>query len=138
MTGCPKRDPPPSAGATSVSHRHANLAHGLRFALATDVEGALTRTQFLARAHRPVDMEVSRSGRHTRCVPAYPDLPRLPNGRVDYEAVLADPEIEELIWANAVPFWDVADPDGQLRRSFRESAQLAADRRSADQPGDAS
>jgi hypothetical protein len=71
-------------------------------------------------------------------MPADPDLPRLPDGSVDFEAFFDDPEIDELIWASAVPFWDVADPDGRLRRSFRESAQLAANRRSTDQHGDAS
>lgn len=66
-------------------------------------------------------MEVPRIGRHTRWMPADPDLPRLPNGSVDFEAVLGDPKIEELILATAVPFWDYVDPDGELRRALRRS-----------------
>jgi hypothetical protein len=54
-------------------------------------------------------------------MPDDPDLPRLPDGSVDFEALLSDPEIEQALWADSVPFWSHVDPDGALRRAFKES-----------------
>jgi hypothetical protein len=54
-------------------------------------------------------------------MPDDPDLPRLPDGAVDFEALFSDPEIEQALWANAVPFWSYADPDGELRHAFRQA-----------------
>lgn len=42
-------------------------------------------------------------------------LPCTPDGYVDFAAIFADPEIEELVWRDAVPFWSVEEkpvPEG--------------------------
>jgi hypothetical protein len=61
--------------------------------------------------------------RDTQCMCTDGDVSQDSGGNVDFDALLSDPEIEELIWADSVPFWDVADPDGSLRQSLPRSAE---------------
>ena len=36
-----------------------------------------------------------------------PDLPRTPDGHVDFGVLFSEPEIEDALWRDAVPLWSV-------------------------------